>query len=112
MSSFHIIEENDIPYSVAKEILQSFIQGVSSSSLLQKTFEYLNALEKCTPENARKLMEDLSQFVQKKEVRAMISSLCPENADELRAILVMEGRTLSQENIEKILNLIKSYKNN
>ncbi|AWR99437.1 DNA-directed RNA polymerase subunit F [Metallosphaera hakonensis] len=112
MSSIQILEEEPIPYSIAKEILKEAIDKGSSSSIIQKTFEYLNSVEKCSPDNARKLMEELRDLVSKKEVRAMISSICPETLDEVRAILVLEGRTFSQEELEKIIELIKRYKNN
>ncbi|ABP94239.1 MULTISPECIES: DNA-directed RNA polymerase subunit F [Metallosphaera] len=112
MSSIQIIEEDYVPYSVAKEILKEAIESGSSSSILQKTFEYLNSLEKCSAENARKLMEELKGMISKKEVMAMISSLCPDNPDGLRAILTLEGKTFSQEELEKILDLIKRYRNN
>ncbi|AEB96096.1 MAG: DNA-directed RNA polymerase subunit F [Metallosphaera sp.] len=109
MSSFQIIEEDYVPYSVAKEILKEAIEA-GSSSILQKTFEYLNSIEKCSSENAKQLMEELKPLVSKKEVRAMISSICPETPDELRAILVIENKTFSQEDIDNIVRLVKKYK--
>lgn len=112
MPSIQVIEEEYIPYSVAKKILGEVISSGKSSSVLQKTFEYLNSLEKCSPENAVKLMKELSSIIQKEEVRAMFSSLCPETPDEVRAISLLEGRTLSQEEIEKIIEAVKKYKNN
>ncbi|EHP69458.1 MAG: DNA-directed RNA polymerase subunit F [Metallosphaera yellowstonensis] len=112
MPSIQVIEEEFVPYSVAKKILGEVISSGISSSVLQKTFEYLNSLEKCSAENAIKLMEEISSIIQKPEVKAMISSLCPETPDEVRAISILEGRNLTQEEVQKIIEAVKRYKNN
>ncbi len=110
MSSIYVVEEHYIPYSVAKKLLSDVIKSGVSSNLLQKTFDYLNDVEKCSAEDAEKLMEDLKSVVSREDIRAVIASICPITADEVRSILIMDaGKTYTSEDIQKIVDLIKKY---
>lgn len=108
--SVKVIEEHYIPYSVAKKYLQEVINNGFSSSLLQRTFEYLNAVSKCDDKGAEEIMEELKEIVKKEEIRAMIASLCPQTIDEVRVILATDtSTTYTTEQVQKIVEIVKKH---
>ena len=109
MSSVLVEEEHYIPYSVAKKYVYELIRNGNNSSILQRTYEYLNAITKCGEEEATKLMEDLAQIIEKEEIRAIIASICPTTIDEVRGILSSDNKNYDQETLEKIVELVKKY---
>ncbi|MUM64463.1 DNA-directed RNA polymerase subunit F [Acidianus infernus] len=109
MSSVIIEEEHYIPYSVAKKYVYELIRNGNNSSILQRTYEYLNSITKCNDEDAAKLMEELAQLVEKEEIRAVIASICPTTVDEVRSILASDSKNYGQEILEKIVELVKKY---
>ncbi|BDC19300.1 DNA-directed RNA polymerase subunit F [Acidianus sp. HS-5] len=109
MSSVIVEDEHYIPYSVARKYVYELIKNGNNSSILQRTYEYLNAINKCGEEDAIKLMGELSQFVEKEEIRAVIASICPSTIDEVRSILALDSKNYSQEILEKIVELVKKY---
>lgn len=110
-SEIRIVEEHGIPYSIARKYLESLIKDGISSSLIQRTYDYLTSVIKCDADNAQKLMEELKQFNLKEETIAIIASICPDNIDDLRAVLVIEGSiNLDKDQLEKIVEIVKKYK--
>ncbi|QGA54481.1 DNA-directed RNA polymerase subunit F [Sulfolobus sp. E5-1-F] len=110
MSSVYIVEEHYIPYSVAKKLLSDVIKSGGSSNLLQRTYDYLNSVEKCDAESAQKVVEELSSIISREDVRAILASICPITPDEVRSILVMDSnRTYTSEDIQKIIDIIRKY---
>jgi DNA-directed RNA polymerase subunit F len=110
LSSVYIVEEHYIPYSVAKKLLSDVIKSGSSSNLLQRTYDYLNSVEKCDAESAQKVVEELSSIISREDVRAVLASICPITLDEVRSILIMDSnRTYTSEDIQKIIDIIRKY---
>lgn len=110
-SETKIVEEHSIPYSIARKYVEDLIKEGVSSSILQRVSEYLQQVIKCDSESAQKLLEELRQFNLKEESMALIASICPDNLDDLRAILVIEGSTnLDKDQLEKIIEIVKKYK--
>ncbi|WP_338601182.1 DNA-directed RNA polymerase subunit F [Sulfolobus tengchongensis] len=110
MSSVYIVDEHYIPYSVAKKLLGEVIKSGVSSNLLQRTYDYLNSVEKCDAEVAQKIMEELSSIVNREDVRAVLASICPLTPDEVRSILIMDSnKSYSSDDIQKIIDIIKKY---
>nr|WP_010978431.1 DNA-directed RNA polymerase subunit F [Sulfurisphaera tokodaii] len=108
--SLKIEEEHYVPYSFAKKILQDLISNGTSSTILQRTFEYLNSVAKCSSEDALKIMDELKEIIQREDVRAVIASICPTTIEEVRSILVLDsGKTYTTEQIQKIINIVKSH---
>jgi len=108
--SLKIEEEHYVPYSFAKKILQELISSGNSSTILQRTFEYLNTFSKCNEDEAEAIMEELKDIIPREDVRAIIASLCPTTIEEVRSILVLDsGKTYTTEQIQKIIEVVKSH---
>jgi DNA-directed RNA polymerase subunit F len=108
--SIKVIEEEFVPYSIARRLLEQLIKSGVSSALIQRTHDYLVSVEKCNAEDAQKIVEELKKLnILKNETIAIIASICPTSIDELRSILVIEGKVLPTEDLEKILNIIFKY---
>jgi DNA-directed RNA polymerase subunit F len=108
--SLKIEEEHFIPYSVAKKYLQEIISNGISSNLLQRTFDYLNSVSKCSPDDAIKIMEELKDIIKREDIRAIIASLCPLTIEEVRSILVLDtSTTYPTEVVQKIIEVVKKY---
>ncbi|ARM75901.1 RNA polymerase Rpb4 family protein [Acidianus manzaensis] len=109
MSSVTIIEEHYIPYSVAKKYILEMIKNNENSSVVQRTYEYLNLISKCSDEDALKVMEELKEVVEREDTRALLASICPESQDDVKAILQIEGKNYSDDDITKIIEVIKKH---
>ncbi|MEM0188303.1 MAG: DNA-directed RNA polymerase subunit F [Saccharolobus sp.] len=110
MASVFIIEEHYVPYSVAKKLLGEVIKSGISSNLLQKTFDYLNSVEKCDADSAQKLVVELGSIIDREDVRAILASICPTTIDEVRSILVIDSsKSYTSEEVQKIIEIIKKY---
>ncbi|MCI2414585.1 MAG: RNA polymerase Rpb4 family protein [Candidatus Aramenus sp.] len=109
MSSLEVVEEHFISYPEAKKCIYEIIRNGSQSAILQRVYEYLNNVEKCPAEEVESLKAELSNVVKKEEVIAMIASICPTTIDELKAILVIDKSSYSDEDLQKIIGAVKSH---
>jgi DNA-directed RNA polymerase, subunit F (EC 2.7.7.6) len=99
-----------VPYAYVKERLKALIESGKSSQTIQRAFDYLNSLSKCSSEDANNVMEELKDVVENEDVRVVLSSVCPTTADEVRTILTMDtGKTYSPEDVDKIVQIISKY---
>lgn len=109
--SSQILEEHYIPYSVAKKLLSQTLENMQeTSNLLQRTISYLSHVEKCESEEAEILVNELSEVVDREDLRAMIASICPLSTDEVRSVLSIDtSKTYTTEQVEKIIELVKKH---
>ncbi|WP_371810386.1 RNA polymerase Rpb4 family protein [Acidianus sp. RZ1] len=104
-----IEEERYIPYALAKKYIDELIKNGQSSAILQRTFDYLNLISKCNEEGTEKIMDELKEIIQREDIRVVISSICPMSTDEVRAILSTDSKTYSQDDIDKVLDIVRKY---
>jgi DNA-directed RNA polymerase subunit F len=109
MSSESVIEEHYIPYSKAKKYIYELIKSGSQSPMIQRVYEYLNSVEKCSDEDVNSLLDEIKTIIEKEEALAMIASICPTTIDELKAILVIDNKTYSNDDLEKVIESIKKH---
>lgn len=103
------IEKSEyVSYSEAKRILEGKNKDNELSATIERTIEYLSAVEKCTVEKASHLRAEIIKMGLKEETAAIIASICPSTLDELRSTLFLEEKTYSTDDLNKILELIKS----
>lgn len=108
--SYRVVEAKPLPYSYVKEKLRELIDSGNSSQAIQRVFDYLNEVSKCSGEDAMKVMDELSSLLPKEEVRAVLSSICPKTPDEVRSILAMDtSKTYSTDDVNKIIEIISKY---
>ncbi|MBO4521659.1 MAG: RNA polymerase Rpb4 family protein [Methanomicrobium sp.] len=84
--------------------------GSEMSYELRRSIEHANHLSKETAESSRDLVEKLLELEKMKpDIAYRIASIMPKSRDELRAIYAKERFTLSGEELDEILDLVKTH---
>ncbi|MFP3256349.1 MAG: hypothetical protein RXO36_00850 [Candidatus Nanopusillus acidilobi] len=73
----------------------------------ERTLKFLNDTYKLDENEEKEILEELKDINLPDEVKIQILEFLPKNEEELRAVLYTH--TLSKQDIEKILNVIKKY---
>jgi DNA-directed RNA polymerase subunit F len=105
-----VIETKPVSMAEAREILSSREKKKELSYEQKLAFEHLNKFTKLKPEDAKKLLEELSGVLRmSQETVVQILNFLPKTADELRMIFSREKFSLKEDEINKILEIIKKY---
>jgi len=103
-------ETKPISMIEAKEILSSREKRKELSYEQKLALEHLNKFTRLKPEEAKKLSEELSSVLRmSQETLVQILNFLPKNPDELRMIFSREKFSLKEDEINKILEIIKKY---
>ena len=77
---------------------------------LARAIEHVNRFAKFEPEESREFVAELQELEQVDEATAhKIVDLKPRDRDELRAVYAQERFSLSGEELDEILNVVKQY---
>ena len=94
----------------AKKIMLSREKKKELSYEQKLALEHLNKFTKMTPSDAEKFLEELSKILRMSdETMIKILDLTPKTPDELRMIFAREKFSLKDEEIKKILGIVKKY---
>jgi len=105
-----VIETKPVSMAEAKEVLSSREKKKELSYEQKLALEHLNKFTKLKHEEAKKLLEELSGVLRmSQETMVQILNFMPKNADELRMIFSREKFSLKEDEINKILEIIKKY---
>jgi DNA-directed RNA polymerase subunit F len=105
-----VIETKPVSMAEAKDILSSREKRKELSYEQKLALEHLNKFTKLKAENAKKLLEELSGVLRmSQETMVQILNFLPKNPDELRMIFSREKFSLKEDEINKILEIIKKY---
>jgi DNA-directed RNA polymerase subunit F len=105
-----VIETNPTSMAESREILSSREKKKELSYEQKLALEHLNKFTKLSPEQAKKLLEELSGVLRmSQETMVQILNFLPKNADELRMIFSREKFSLKEDEINKILEIVKKY---
>jgi DNA-directed RNA polymerase subunit F len=110
-----IIREEKITLPELKEILitvesERLEAGKEMSYELRKSIEHANQLSKTSAEQAKNLVGELLRMEKMKpEIAYRITNLMPRTRDELRAIYAKEKYSLSGEELDGIIDLVKTH---
>lgn len=112
--SYEILEYRDIPNSLAKKILEEYIEKISSKDivpeLIRVTHEYLTSNTKCDIDKSEKLYNELKTFNLKELTISLIINLLPKTIDELKFVVAtFEERVPDEEILNRILELVSQY---
>lgn len=78
---------------------------------LRQSLDHANEFAVLDAEEARELVEEVSEFEQVDDfVAHKIADLLPKNRDELRAIYAKERYSLDTDEIDEILNVVAKYR--
>jgi DNA-directed RNA polymerase subunit F len=84
--------------------------GKEMSYELRKSIEHANQLAKMPPEDSRKLVTELLKLEKMKpDIAFRIANIAPRSRDELRAVYAKEKFTLSGEELDEIIELVKTH---
>jgi DNA-directed RNA polymerase subunit F len=76
----------------------------------RKAYEHITKFAKLKAGNSRALIKELFGLAKmKEEIAVRIADLMPESANEVRAIYAKERFTLTESDIEKILDCVAKY---
>ena len=105
-----VIETKPISMAESKDILSNREKKKELSYKQKLALEHLNKFTKLKPEEAKKLLEELSSVLRmSQETVVQILNFMPKNPDELRMIFSREKFSLKEDEINKILEIIKKY---
>jgi len=104
-----IVQEKTITNSEAKQILEG-IPEEGLGEFQRRTLEYTRKFSKLKPEEAEKLVMDLSEKLQLERADAIqIVNTMPQTVEELRAVLTVKGRFVTTDQLNGILAIMKRY---
>lgn len=111
----NVIDEERITLPEVRETLlrmeaERLEAGKEMSYELRKSIEHANHLAQTDAESSRKLVEKLIvQEKMKPDIAYRIVNIMPRNRDELRAIYAKERFTLTGEELDAILDLVRAH---
>jgi len=105
-----IIDVKPVGMSEAKKIMTSREKKKELSYEQKIALEHLNKFTKLSPADSEKFLEELSQVLRmSSETMVKILDLAPQNPDELRMIFAREKFSLKDDEVNKILEIVKKY---
>jgi DNA-directed RNA polymerase subunit F len=105
-----VIETKPVGMPEAKEIMSSREKGKELSYEQKLAMEHLNKFTKLNVADAKKFLDELSAVLRmSEETKIQILNLLPKTAEELRMIFTRENFSLKDNEIKKILEIIKKY---
>lgn len=113
MANLTVIEETPITLAELKTKVESIqIGGKEPSFRINKVKEYLAQSTRLNLKDALELKKKLQELdiprIKEKQI-VKIVDLLPRDMDELRMVFAGENTTISQENMQKILDVVKDY---
>lgn len=105
-----VIETKPVSMAEAKEIMTSLEKEKELNYEQKLALEHLKKFTKLKALDAKKFLEEISSILRMSpETLVQIANIMPKNADELRMIFAREKFSLKEEEINKILEIIKKY---
>lgn len=110
MSNYKVISSKPIPNSAVLEKLKK--KGEELTYREEKSIEYLKKTVKNSSKNFEKIREELEKLelprIDEKQYIKIIE-IMPKTGTELRSIISNSGMVLVDENVTKILDILKKY---
>jgi DNA-directed RNA polymerase subunit F len=105
-----VIETKPVGMPEAREIMSSREKGKELSYEQKLAMEHLNKFTKLSAADAKKFLDELSVVLRmSEETKIQILNLLPKTPEELRMIFTRENFSLKDNEIKKILEIVKKY---
>ena len=105
-----VMEIKPIAMAEAKDILVKREKAKELGYEQKLALEHLKKFTKLKPDEAKKFLGELAAIVRMSaETSVQIANLLPKSPDELRLIFAREKFSLKEDEINKILELVKKY---
>ena len=103
-------ESYPVTMAEAKEVMSKYNKQKELGYEQNIALEHLNKFTKLKSADAKKFMEELNSILRMSpETAVQIANIMPNTADELRVIFARESFSLKEEEVTKILDLVKKY---
>ena len=104
------IDSKLVPTAEAKRILEHAKED-ELGEFQRRTLDYATKFSKVAPAKAEKLVRELSEKYELDRKEAIqITNSMPRYVEELRAILTVKGRIIGGKQLEDMLKLVNSYR--
>ncbi len=103
-----IVESKEIPIPLAKKLFEKRMEQ-EVTDIQRKTYDYLTRFTKIPPDKCEELLNKLQELGFKRITCVQLINICPESVDEARVLMNFEDRTVTTEELEQVVELIKSY---
>lgn len=105
-----IIEAKPIPMAIARAVMAEKEKEKELGYEQKVAYEHLTKFTKLKEADAEKFLEELNSIVRmSQETAVQVVNLLPKSADEMRLIFSRERFSLKEDEINKILELVKKY---
>src|SRR3989304_8251489 len=105
-----VLETKPVSMAEAKDILSNRETGKELTYEQKLALEHLKKFTKLKYEEAKKFIEELSGVLRMSpETMVQILNILPKTPDELRLIFARERFSLKEEEIGKILDIVKKF---
>lgn len=105
-----ILKVEPITMGEAKKIMKEREKGKEMGYEQKLALEHLVKFTKLEEKDAKKLIEELNSVIRMSpETLVQIVNILPKNADEVRMIFAREKFSLKEEEVKKILEIVKKY---
>lgn len=102
-----ILDKREITVSRVKDFLEDLKSKVELTSLQHVTLDYASKLTRLPSDVAEKLVEELMEkFGLSRLTAVQIVNILPRHIEELRSLLIIEGRVFLTSELEKILDVV------
>ncbi|MDH5807302.1 MAG: RNA polymerase Rpb4 family protein [Candidatus Methanomethylicaceae archaeon] len=105
-----VVKEEVLSLPQVKKLLEKRFNEGEPNYLQKITYDYVTKFSKLPPEKAEELMKKLEVEGISPPVAAQIVNIMPKTTDELRILLTTEKKLFLPSELEKILNLINSFR--
>ena len=106
----NVIDTKPVSMAEAKQIMTSQEKDKELTYEQKLALEHLNKFTVLDAAEAKKLLEEVSGVLRMSdETKIQILNLLPKTPDELRMIFTRENFSLKENEIKKILEIIKKY---
>lgn len=106
-----VVKEKPVPMSEVLKILEKEKKDVELEYEQRLTYDYVQKFAKLSPQKAEELKNELLKIEKIREHQAvMLVDLMPETKEDLELIFSKERTRLEEDEIKKILELIKKYR--
>lgn len=104
-----VIDTDPITIAEVKEMLSELTEHYELTYEQNLALDHVIKFSKLDEESAKKLVEELSEFIKKTQA-IKIADIMPEDMADLRLIFAKERGSFKQEDMEKILEIVNNYR--
>ncbi len=105
-----ILEKKEVTIAFVKHFLEERSKTSELSPMQRVALDYASKITKLAEEDAEKLVNRLIEtFNLSRFTAVQIANILPQSIEELRPLLIVEGRIFLTSDLEKMLSIIREF---